>query len=129
MTKRKKQTRQPAEPVVTRNQLRTLGAIFALDVVTLLLGVAFFVIAAGIQLIIRSSAAYWLPAHRLMDFLFSSPASAPFSPPAVHGRTVIRLYTLLAFAVIMIIFSVFLLMQGGWCAQNLFCAATIQSSP
>ena len=125
MTKRKKQTRQPVEPVAIRSLLRTLGIIFAIDVALLLLGIAFFVIAAGVQLIIRSSAPYWLPAHRLMDFLLGSPPSATLALSSIHGRAVVRLIALITLAVLMILFGIFLLARGGLCAQNLFCAGNV----
>lgn len=125
MTKRKQQARRPIEPSAVPNLTRTLVALFVLDVVALLIGIAFFAISAGVQLIVRSSAPYWSPAHRVMDFLLGTPTTAPFAPRSINGRVALRLSVLLVFAVAMILFGFWMLLRGGWCAQNLFCAASL----
>ena len=113
---------------MARGLVRGVSILLLIYVIAFLLGMAFFFVAVGLRMIVRTLMPYWLPTRQLTHMLGGMPpAQSSVLVPLTKTKAAI-LFIPMSFAMFIIIFGVYRLVHDGWCVQNMFCASTIQYS-
>jgi len=102
--------------------LHGLGFLLVVDVIALALGFAFFLIAHGILMSLLRIAPYWRPAGKVFQRVFdqsNSPETAVRFP--IRGYHAFRFIRSAALWVVFIGIGVWMLIQNGFCTQNIIC--------
>jgi len=110
---------------ITRSLLHGMGFLLVVDIVALALGFAFFLIAHGTLMGLLRLAPYWRPAAKVFRLAFDQPNSSDaIAQLPVRGYHAFRLIRTVAVMAILVGLGVWLLVQNGFCAQNIICIAT-----
>ena len=113
--------RQVAE-VRARTILRLIAALLSIALISLALGIAFFLIAWGTVLILARLALYWKAFQALAIRIARLPPGNSAHPRRLTWWRVPVLLLWLALGGSMIYVGTTMLLQGGFCNQNLLCA-------
>ena len=111
------------EPDVGLGILRFMGILLLVDIIALVLGVAFFLIAHGIAMTTLRLAVHWQPAHRLVKRLALGTSTSGTAAPLTTISKVSLLISI-AIRVSLISLGVWLLFDLGFLGQNIIWIAT-----
>src|SRR4030042_1629650 len=111
------------EPSIGHGVLRVMGFVLIADIISLLLGVAFFLIAHGVIMGTIRLAAYWQPANRVVQRIaFGHTTSGSMIHLTTLGAT--HIFTSIALIALLVGFGIWLLISLGFLGQNFFWIAT-----
>ena len=115
--------KQEKEPDIGRGILRAWGFLLLVDVIALVLGIAFLLIAHSIAMGTLRLGVHWQPAHRLVKHLAFGPSTSGTAAP-LTTLGVVCLFISIAVRALMIGLGVWLLFDFGFWGQNLIWLAT-----
>lgn len=105
-----------------RGVLRLWGFLLLVDVIALMFGIAFLLIAHGLMMGIIRQAHHWQPAYRFCKRVADFPvASSTRGPITILGA--VHSVISIALTVALVGFGIWILFKVGFCGQNLICMA------
>jgi hypothetical protein len=123
MEKHDSEVQQQSEPDIGRGILRVMGLLLLVDIISLMLGVAFFLIAHGIVWGIILSSVRWQPANRLVRLLVFGLSTSGTAIRLTLISTV-PFFISIALRASLIGVGVWFLVDSGFWGQNLIWIAT-----